>query len=183
VRVFVSGPFSGPNTRENIDRAALAMVELIHAGHQAFCPHLADYADEVGRIYGMPVEYERWIEWCIAWVDACDAVLVLAPSPGSDREVARARELGLPVYTSVADVPCPPDVWDGLAAHALAEYKAGNTVPLREALTDDALYEAVTKARPEMYGVSVDGEPIASTRVERPSGAVWTFTIPEGDEY
>ena len=39
-------------------------------------------------------------------IHRCDAVLRLpGDSKGADQDVAIARELGLPVYTSVADVP------------------------------------------------------------------------------
>jgi hypothetical protein len=40
------------------------------------------------------------------WLKCCDAVLRLpGESTGADREVALAKELGIPVYYSIADIP------------------------------------------------------------------------------
>ena len=44
--------------------------------------------------------YERWLEYDMEWLTACDALVRLpGESKGADREVARAKELGIEVYT------------------------------------------------------------------------------------
>lgn len=49
-----------------------------------------------------PQPYEVWMRWCLSWVRRCDAVYRLpGESPGADREVALAEELGLPIFNTL----------------------------------------------------------------------------------
>jgi NAD-dependent oxidoreductase involved in siderophore biosynthesis len=40
-----------------------------------------------------------------AHLECCEALLLLGPSPGANVERAWAERLGLPIYTSVEEVP------------------------------------------------------------------------------
>jgi hypothetical protein len=54
--------------------------------------------DDVFKAYQYPVAHRL--------LECCDAVLrISGQSRGADLDVARARELGLPVYTDVAELP------------------------------------------------------------------------------
>ena len=108
MRVFVCSPYSAPlpETRiRNVHRSLEAAVLLIQRGHQPFAPLVSHYIDRLASGLGVPIPYSRWMEWSLCWLATCDAVLVLGSSPGADREVARALELGIPVYDRVEDVP------------------------------------------------------------------------------
>ncbi len=108
MRVFICSPYSAPlpSTRAaNVARSLVAAAQLIRKGHQPFAPLTAHYIDIVAATSGMPISYERWMEFSLAWLEVCHAVLVLGSSPGADREVARALELGIPVYDRIEDVP------------------------------------------------------------------------------
>ncbi len=108
MRIFVCGPLSAPlpSTRAlNVARALSASVELIRRGHEPFCPHAGHYMDIVAAGNGMPISYDRWMRWCAAWLPLCHAILFLGPSPGADRELAQALDLGLLIYDRVEDVP------------------------------------------------------------------------------
>lgn len=99
MRVFVSGPYSAPDPERvllNVQKAIDAGNRLIDAGLWPHVPHLMHYMHE-----RQARPYEAWLALDMAWLAKCDAVLRLpGDSPGADREVARARELGLPVYAS-----------------------------------------------------------------------------------
>lgn len=106
--MFIASAYSHPlpSVREmNVRRSLEAAVHLIHKGHEPFAPLLSHYTDLVATSMGQPVCYERWLQWTMSYLRACDAILVLGSSPGADRELIRAMELGLTVYERVEDVP------------------------------------------------------------------------------
>jgi hypothetical protein len=97
--VYVSGPISS----DPEGHAVAAMGEaarLMDAGLHPFVPHLSVWWEK-----HHPRAYESWMAWDFAWLKRCDAILRLpGHSPGADREMAMARELGLPAFHSAADV-------------------------------------------------------------------------------
>lgn len=100
MRVYVAGPYSQGDKDVNVERAMLIASRLMAAGHEPFVPHLSHFWD---RVY--PQDYGRWMTWCLAWVGQCQALIRLAgASAGADREAARAREMGLPIFCSVDEL-------------------------------------------------------------------------------
>lgn len=101
MRVFVAGPYTQPCLLSNTRKAIQAAAALRKRGHHPFLPHTALLWD-----FLEPSDYETWMEWTLSWLEVCDAVLRLpGESPGADREVARAEELGIPVYEDVRKIP------------------------------------------------------------------------------
>jgi hypothetical protein len=83
-----------------IDNAVKAGSQLILAGLFPFIPHLFGLIPD-----GEPVGYEGMMIYDLAWLERCDALLrIPGYSPGADREVARARELGLPIFFTTSEV-------------------------------------------------------------------------------
>jgi hypothetical protein len=107
--IYVAGPFSAKTEDEvsdNIGRACAAGKEILDRGHVPFIPHLTvTYDVWHEEAHGHPGDYEVYIAWDLEILRRCDALLYLASSPGADRELALARELGLPVYLSVDEIP------------------------------------------------------------------------------
>lgn len=69
-------------------------------GYYPIAPLLSHYIDE-----RHPAGYERWMEWCLAMVGACDVVLRLpGESAGADREVSEAQRLGKLVVYSIDEL-------------------------------------------------------------------------------
>ena len=99
MRVYVAGPYS----RDPIGGARGAIEAahaLLDAGHQPYVPHLTLLLDLARHR-----PYEEWLALDLAWLAQCEAVLRLpGDSLGADREVARARELGLTVVERVEDL-------------------------------------------------------------------------------
>ena len=93
--IYIAGPLSKGDQAANI-RIAIHHANLcLRYGLIPFLPHLTWFWHLV-----TPKEYEEWLSLDDAWLQKCDAVFRIAgESAGVDREVARARELGLPVFT------------------------------------------------------------------------------------
>ena len=100
MRVYVSSPYSLGGVEANVRTAINAATELLDAGYWPYVPLLCHFWHQQ-----RPRDYETWMALDLAWLAVCDCVLRLpGESPGADREVARAHELGLPVYGSVEEV-------------------------------------------------------------------------------
>lgn len=110
LHIFIASPYTAPCRCEkeaNVNRSLYIATRLLEKGHQPFAPLLSHYWDEFAAWgLGRDISYERWLSWCLSWVEQCQALYYLAPSPGADRELARAEELGLLVFRALEDVPC-----------------------------------------------------------------------------
>lgn len=90
---FIAGPFSGDYG--NVRRAIEVHTALMDAGIPSICPHLTMFADLIA-----PRDYEQWLALSLAQVERCEWVYrIEGVSPGADREVAHADELGVRVWT------------------------------------------------------------------------------------
>jgi hypothetical protein len=104
--VYVAGPLSAPTPAErmeNVEAACRAARKVLAKGHWAFVPHLNEFYDRMP--WTSPLTYEQYLEWDLAILARCDALLYLGPSPGADRERTAAYCMGMPVYLSVDDLP------------------------------------------------------------------------------
>ena len=92
--VYIAGPYTGGDSVVNVRAAVEAGQAVLAAGFIPFVPHLYHLWHTI-----KPGNYEQWMRLDFAWLERCD-VLIRLPgnSPGADREVARAKELGIPVY-------------------------------------------------------------------------------------
>jgi hypothetical protein len=109
MHIYVASPYSGP-TREvekNIRKAILAGVELIHRGHYPYIPHLTHYVDKVKGLK-LSLHWEDHLDWGLAWLDRCDALLYLGSSRGTEIELNYARNKGKRIFRGVDEVPMLP---------------------------------------------------------------------------
>jgi hypothetical protein len=109
--IYVSGPYAASPgaepcarkaaVRANIERANEVGLELARMGHVPLVPHtmMAGWEDD----HGLP--RERTMELCHRWVERCDAIYVIGPSPGADSELALATARGMAVFRTLVDVP------------------------------------------------------------------------------
>jgi hypothetical protein len=104
VRVYVAGPISKGDQFLNVRNAILVADILIHHGHSPFVPHLcALWSMVTGR-----ADYEAWMKYDDEWLCASEAVVwdrQMCPgeSSGAEREVIRAKKLGIPVFDSIQE--------------------------------------------------------------------------------
>jgi uncharacterized protein DUF4406 len=100
-RIYIAGPYTQGDPVVNTRRAISAGTALLQRGFVPFVPHLTMFWHLVE-----PQEYETWLTYDFEWVKACDGLLRLdGPSSGADREVALAKEVGIPIFYSL-DLVC-----------------------------------------------------------------------------
>jgi hypothetical protein len=101
MRIYVAGPYTKGDVVINVRNAIMVGNNLRSLGHTPFIPHLTHFWHLV-----QPHNIDYWYKYDLEWLEQCDALFRLpGESAGADKEVARAGELGLPVYTSYLDVP------------------------------------------------------------------------------
>ena len=96
IRVYVAGPYSNPKPEiDNVVKAIEMGNKLWDLGFCPFIPHLAHWWD-----IEFPHDYEMWMKWGNEWLQQCDALFLMeGESPGAEREVASAANMGIPVFT------------------------------------------------------------------------------------
>jgi hypothetical protein len=105
--IAVAGPYSAPTPEaraRNLDVLNTAAAELLAMGHtpvvgvNAALPVVERTTQDIDR-------YHAIMEISMAVISCCEAVLLLAESPGANRECEYFLSRGLPVYHSLASVP------------------------------------------------------------------------------
>jgi len=98
--IYIAGPYTEGVVKENVAEAIKAASIIQMEGYVPFIPHLNYYWHEL-----YPLNYEDWMQYDFAWLARCDAILRLPGySPGAEREVQRAADLGIPVFYGLADL-------------------------------------------------------------------------------
>jgi hypothetical protein len=80
----------------NIHDGIKASVEILKKGHAVFCPWL----DYQFQFFDKTLTVEDYYRYSMAWLEVSQVVLVLPNSEnskGTQAEIARAKELGIPV--------------------------------------------------------------------------------------
>jgi hypothetical protein len=92
-KVYIASPYTIGDPVENV-RKSLEMAErVIQNGDLPFCPLLCHLWHLCA-----PKPYQYWLEYSMNWLRQCDFVIRMpGESEGADKEVALARELGIPV--------------------------------------------------------------------------------------
>ena len=91
--VYLAGPLSVGDLRENIQKAMEQATRLMQEGYVVVIPHLdqylQDFWDEVG--INMDWGYEEWLAFDFELLAKCDVLFRMpGESPGADQEVAFA---------------------------------------------------------------------------------------------
>lgn len=104
IHVYVAGPLTGSGLEHENVRRAIDVAHYLATNPEGidcppvmpFVPHLM--AAQWAVVHpGLPAEF--WLSMCFAWVEKCDAMVMIdGESPGTEREVALAKKLGLSVY-------------------------------------------------------------------------------------
>ena len=100
MKIYIASPYTLGDVAVNVKRQIDAFNELMDKGHTPFAPLLAHFVHLVH-----PKSYEQWMQWDLEWLSQCDVVLRLeGESSGADREVQRAKELGIRVVYSIDQI-------------------------------------------------------------------------------
>lgn len=104
--IGVAGPYSAPTEAQRqanlhaMNAAAARLLELGHVpviGMNAALPVLA--------MAQVPDRYDAIMRISLAVIGACDALLLIAESPGANKERDLILRQGKPVYRRIEDVP------------------------------------------------------------------------------
>ena len=114
MKIYVAGPYTGSTRAEveaNVARAIDAGIELFRRGHQPYVPHLTDLVDQRARETGREMSWEDFMAWDAPWLQASDALLLLAESRGALielrealMELREAERLGKTIFRSLDEV-------------------------------------------------------------------------------
>lgn len=111
--VYVAGSYSTDNVIKVLDNMRNGMrvsTQVLLAGFSPFSPWL-DYHFSLMLRNEEQLTVEDYYRYSMSWLERSDCVLVLPNSEhskGTQAEIRRAQELGIPVYTSLADIPKDP---------------------------------------------------------------------------
>jgi len=102
MRIYIASAYSKGDIAINVRNVILAADELVKRGHVPYIPHLTHFWQLIS-----PKDYEFWLDYDSSFIDhwAEGLLRLYNSSAGADREVARARRLGLPVYYGVESLP------------------------------------------------------------------------------
>lgn len=96
-RIYVAGPMGNPPKMANTLIAIEVADKIMAMGAAPFVPHLSLYWH---LIY--PHTPEEWLAMDYEWVKVSDALFrIHGLSVGSDKEVAVAKNHGIPVFTDL----------------------------------------------------------------------------------
>lgn len=104
--IGIAGPYSAETAegkQRNLDRLNEAAAKLLQLGHVPL----------VGINAALPVleksanreDYKAMMAISLAVISACDALLMLAESPGALREKELIAAAGKPIYNSMDEIP------------------------------------------------------------------------------
>lgn len=102
-RVYIAGNFSSDNVitiLDNMRNGIRASVEIMLMGFSPFAPWL-DYQFQLMLRNNEKLTVEDYYEYSLAWLEVSDALFVLPnseASTGTQMEIERAKELGLPIF-------------------------------------------------------------------------------------
>lgn len=111
-RIYVAGKYSDDNVLGilgNISRGIQLCKDLFLMGHAPFCPWLDhQYVLQMTDNERAALTVKQFHDYSMAWLEVSDCVLVIPEgienSKGVQAEIARAKEIGLPVYYSVEEM-------------------------------------------------------------------------------
>lgn len=96
-KIYIASPYTIGDVAVNVKTQMDTADALMSLGFAPFVPLYSHF-----QHMAHPRPYADWLGLDLEWLPTCDAVLRLpGESKGADTEVALARELGIPVYTSV----------------------------------------------------------------------------------
>lgn len=104
--IAVAGPYSAPTETQrqhNLDAMNQAAALLLQRGHVPLIGVNAALP-VVAKAEGLD-NYKAIMDISMAAIAHCDAILLIAESPGANRERDYLVALGKPVYYSVEEVP------------------------------------------------------------------------------
>ena len=105
-RIYVAGAYSADNITDvlgNMRKGMRLSVDVLLAGYAPFCPWL-DYHFSLMLREGEKLSIQDYYDYSMAWLEVSDAILLVPGyngSKGTQMEIFRAYDLGIPIYASL----------------------------------------------------------------------------------
>lgn len=106
--IAIAGPYSAPTQEArqlNLERMNRTAAKVLEMGHIPLIG--VNAALPVIQFANVPDAYKCIMDISMAVIDKCDAILLLAESPGANREKDHIAAKGLPVYYDINEIPFP----------------------------------------------------------------------------
>lgn len=119
-RIYVAGKYTANTEGKkvvNVDLATDVAGALFLMGHFPYIPHSLHWVERRLQEVDLILGYEHWMAWGLNWLDACDSLFLIDNSPGANRELKRAQERGIKIYTRIVDVPNLTNCYEELGKH------------------------------------------------------------------
>jgi hypothetical protein len=104
--IAIAGPYSAPTEegrQANLNRLNEAAARVLEMGHIPLIG--VNAALPVVEKANVTDKYKAIMDISMAVIDKCDALLLIAESPGANRERDLILAKGLPVYYSLKEIP------------------------------------------------------------------------------
>lgn len=104
--IAVAGPYSAGTElqkQKNLDALHAAAFEILRKGHTPLIGLNA--ALPIAKLLPIEEQYETVMAISMAQLKACDALFLLAESPGALRECRYMQSMGKPIYTNLDAIP------------------------------------------------------------------------------
>jgi hypothetical protein len=107
LKIYIAGPLSAPTKHgmlDNIQKAFDVALEIAKKGHIFYLPHLSFFFDEYAQEKEVSLPWEYWMEFDKYWIEQSDALFFIGSSPGADKELEWAKEMGKQIFYSLDEV-------------------------------------------------------------------------------
>jgi len=105
-RIYVAGSYSADNVMDvlhNIGDGIKVSAQLLELNFAPFCPWL----DYQFALMNERITKQQFYDYSMKWLESADAIVVLPnyeQSFGTQNEIRRASELGIPVFYNIGDL-------------------------------------------------------------------------------
>jgi hypothetical protein len=104
--IAIAGPYSAPTEEQrlkNLEALNAAAARVLEKGHIPLIG--VNAALPVIQHANIPTPYKAMMDISMALIANCEALLLVAPSPGANRERDCIAAKGFPIYYSVEEIP------------------------------------------------------------------------------
>ena len=108
MKIYVAGPYTASTDLEiqqNVNNAIDAAIAVYKKGHYPYLPHLTHWIELRSQETKQGLKWEDYIEMDHAWLENCDALLLLAPSRGANLELEYAKQHGKKIFFNIKEIP------------------------------------------------------------------------------
>jgi hypothetical protein len=108
LKIYIASPYSHKESKIKETNATIVIdsaIKIFQKGHFPYAPHLTHFVDIRAKEIGVNITWRGYMKWHDVWLTVCDAFLYLGSSRGADRELKKAKKLGIKIFYSIDKIP------------------------------------------------------------------------------